>query len=193
MLHLAPLCAAKKVTETAGIIEAPEALEAIEDIRQKLSQLPDDAPYVEYGRWFLSDQDTRPIAPGFKISARQADEITSAGSVKERAFGETHCPRGGIGKSVEAKSDGRRNIDLDKPVDGALVPSSAANRATHGCAGGSIHEKKNERGVRFSVDDRQSGVDVGDGITFRELLGSDTYRTRHQIKPRHELFQSRHK
>ena len=35
---------------------------------------PDNAPYVEWGRWLLADRATRPIAPGLKITAAEAEK-----------------------------------------------------------------------------------------------------------------------
>jgi len=41
-------------------------------VRQELDALPADAPYAEWGRWILSDPDTRPIAPGLNITLAEA-------------------------------------------------------------------------------------------------------------------------
>ena len=35
----------------------------------------DNVPCVEWGRWFLADRATRPIAPGFKITAAEAEKL----------------------------------------------------------------------------------------------------------------------
>ena len=47
----------------------------IADIRRTLAALPDDSPYVEWGRWFLSDRATRSIAPGFTITPAEAQKL----------------------------------------------------------------------------------------------------------------------
>lgn len=45
-------------------------------IAAELEGLPDDAPYVEWGRWFLADRATRSIAPGFTITSAEAEKLT---------------------------------------------------------------------------------------------------------------------
>ena len=45
---------------------------AFREIRHKLAAAPDDAPFVEWGRWFLADRATRPVGPGMKITAAEA-------------------------------------------------------------------------------------------------------------------------
>lgn len=37
--------------------------------------LPDDSPYVEWGRWFLADRATRSVAPGFTITPAEAEKL----------------------------------------------------------------------------------------------------------------------
>ena len=54
---------------------ATDAFGKIADIRQTLADLPDDAPYVEWGRWFLSDRATRSVAPGFTITPAEAEKL----------------------------------------------------------------------------------------------------------------------
>jgi hypothetical protein len=44
-------------------------------IRHELDSLPADAPYVEWGRWFLADRTTRTIAPGFSILPADAGKL----------------------------------------------------------------------------------------------------------------------
>lgn len=55
----------------------PQAFDAkvIDDLRRELAALPDDAPYVEWGRWFLTDRATRPIGPGLKLTAAEAENL----------------------------------------------------------------------------------------------------------------------
>ena len=55
----------------AVVTAAPERY----DVRRELAALPDDAPYVDWGRWFLSDSPTRPIAPGFTITPAEARKL----------------------------------------------------------------------------------------------------------------------
>jgi hypothetical protein len=41
-------------------------------LRREVAGLPDDAPYVEWGRWLLADPDTRPISPGARATPAAA-------------------------------------------------------------------------------------------------------------------------
>jgi hypothetical protein len=51
------------------------SLGKIAGLRQTLADLPDDAPYVEWGRWFLSDRATRSVGPGFTITPAEAEKL----------------------------------------------------------------------------------------------------------------------
>ena len=46
-----------------------------DEIRAELAALPDDAPYVEWGRWFLADRATRPIGPGLKLTTAEVEKL----------------------------------------------------------------------------------------------------------------------
>jgi len=52
---------------------AEQAFEAgvFDAVRAELAALPADAPYSEWGRWFLADRATRAIGPGLKITAAE--------------------------------------------------------------------------------------------------------------------------
>jgi hypothetical protein len=52
----------------------PGAGEKLDELRRTVAALPDNAPYVSWGRWFFADRATRPIAPGFTITAAEAEE-----------------------------------------------------------------------------------------------------------------------
>lgn len=43
----------------------------LDQLRAELAVLPKDAPYAEWGRWILADRATRPIAPGFTVTAAE--------------------------------------------------------------------------------------------------------------------------
>jgi len=49
----------------------------IDNVRRELAALPDDAPFVEWGRWILDDREDRSIAPGFTITPAEADALAS--------------------------------------------------------------------------------------------------------------------
>jgi serine/threonine protein kinase/WD40 repeat protein len=75
LLQLASICGAKKINETGQCVDAPEIVAQIGDVRRQLAALPDDAPYVEWGRWILDPSPTRSIAPGFTITPAEADKF----------------------------------------------------------------------------------------------------------------------
>ena len=75
LLQLATLCAGRRVNDEGDFVSAADELARMDDIRRELATLPDTAPYVEWGRWFLSDSPTRPIAPGFTITPAEAKKL----------------------------------------------------------------------------------------------------------------------
>ncbi len=75
LLDLATLCASKTVNAEGQFVDAAEAVAKIDGIRRTLVALPDNAPYVEWGRWFLSDNPARSIAPGFTITPADAEKL----------------------------------------------------------------------------------------------------------------------
>lgn len=52
---------------TNGIPRPSEREGELDLIRHQLDSLLTEVPYVEWGRWFLADRATQPIAPGFSI------------------------------------------------------------------------------------------------------------------------------
>jgi WD40 repeat protein len=75
LLELATICASKTVDDDGQFVDASGEVAKIDEVRRTLATLPDNAPYVEWGRWFLSDRDTRSIAPGFSITGAEADRL----------------------------------------------------------------------------------------------------------------------
>lgn len=75
LLQLATLCAGKLVTDEGDFVSAADELAKMDEVRRELAVLPDDSPYVEWGRWFLSDSPARPIAPGFTITPAEAKKL----------------------------------------------------------------------------------------------------------------------
>jgi hypothetical protein len=80
LLQLATICGARRVNEAGQCVDAPEVAGQIGDVRRQLAALPDDSPYVEWGRWFLDDSPTRSIAPGFTITPAEADKLAAEGA-----------------------------------------------------------------------------------------------------------------
>jgi eukaryotic-like serine/threonine-protein kinase len=42
---------------------------AYDALRREVTRMPDDAPYVQWGRWLLADPESRPISPGARLTA----------------------------------------------------------------------------------------------------------------------------
>ncbi len=75
LLQLATICAQKKVNDAGQCVDAPDVLAQIDDVRGRLAALPDDAPFVDWGRWILDDRPERPIAPGFTVTPAEAEAL----------------------------------------------------------------------------------------------------------------------
>ena len=87
LLDLAAICAGKTLNDDGQFVTPTDAFGKIADLRQTLAALPDDAPYVERGRWFLSDRATRSVAPGFTLTPAEAEKLA-----KEMAAPATTAP-----------------------------------------------------------------------------------------------------
>ncbi len=75
LLDLAAICAGKTLNEDGLFMTATDAFGKIAAIRRELAARPDDAPYVEWGRWFVADRATRSIAPGGTITPAEAEKL----------------------------------------------------------------------------------------------------------------------
>ncbi|MBI4623207.1 MAG: hypothetical protein HY736_08315 [Verrucomicrobia bacterium] len=75
LLRLATTLAGGEMN-TKGVLEERKFDgSAFDEVRAELAALPKDAPYVEWGRWFLADRATRSIAPGFTITPVEAEKL----------------------------------------------------------------------------------------------------------------------
>ncbi len=75
LLDLATICAGQSIDSEGRVVDAADALAKIDDVRRTLAALPDDAAFVEWGRWILAHRATRSIAPGFTITPAEADAL----------------------------------------------------------------------------------------------------------------------
>jgi WD40 repeat protein len=75
LLTLATICAGHRLTDDGGMVGATEALAKIEEVRHALASAAPNDPYAEWGRWLLSTDPTRPIAPGFTITPAEAKTL----------------------------------------------------------------------------------------------------------------------
>ena len=75
LLKLATEVAGGTMDAKAVLREQASGEQAFDDVRRELAALPDDAPYVEWGRWLLDDRSARSIAPGFTITPADAEKL----------------------------------------------------------------------------------------------------------------------
>jgi WD40 repeat protein len=75
LLRLATVCAGRRLADDGKIVNAADTIAKMDEIRREIAALPDDAPYVEWARWFLSDSATRSIGPGFTITPAEAVKL----------------------------------------------------------------------------------------------------------------------
>ena len=113
LLDLAAICAGQTLNEDGQFVTATAACGKIADLRQTLAALPDDAPDVAWGRRFLADRATRPVAPGFTLTRAKAEKLA-----REMA-------RGGGNAAVRRTSsaEDRRKEGLAKPEIGHRLPT----------------------------------------------------------------------
>jgi hypothetical protein len=88
LLRLATAAAGGEIDARAAFHEQMFEPKAYDEIRRKLTALPVDAPFAEWGRWFLADRATRPMGPGLKITVAEAERIEAEGLVRETAVKE---------------------------------------------------------------------------------------------------------
>jgi len=72
LLRLATAVAGGTVDSRAVFRAEASDARTLENIRRELDALAADAPYADWGRWFLADRATRPIGPGFTMTAAEA-------------------------------------------------------------------------------------------------------------------------
>jgi hypothetical protein len=77
LLQLATTVAGGEIDARAVFREQAVTAKTFDELRRELAALPADAPYVEWGRWFLADRATRPIGPGFKITRAELDNLAA--------------------------------------------------------------------------------------------------------------------
>jgi WD40 repeat protein len=92
LLRLATVCAGRHLTNESKLVSATDDIAKIENLRREIAALPDDAPYVEWARWFLSESPTRPIAPGFTVTPAEAKKLTEEMAKSSAAVATTPTP-----------------------------------------------------------------------------------------------------
>ena len=84
LLQMASLLATRVIDDDEKCVDAPELIAQIGDLRRKLAELPDDAPYVKWGRWIIDESPDRPIAPEFSLTPAEADKLGNGPSPSTR-------------------------------------------------------------------------------------------------------------
>ena len=56
-------------------MSALDELDRFDELRREIATLPDDAPFAAWGKWFLSTDAARPIAPGFTVTPAEAQKL----------------------------------------------------------------------------------------------------------------------
>jgi WD40 repeat protein/serine/threonine protein kinase len=80
LLRLATAVAGGEIDAHAVFHETPVDGQDFAAIRSELAALPAIDPYVEWGRWFLADRTTRPVAPGLPLTAPRTAARGNAGA-----------------------------------------------------------------------------------------------------------------
>jgi serine/threonine protein kinase/WD40 repeat protein len=75
LLRLATAVAGRGFDGSGKCVEIPDALAQVTALRRELAALPDNSPFVAWGRWMLDERPDRPIAPGFTITPAEAAQI----------------------------------------------------------------------------------------------------------------------
>ncbi|MEO7599142.1 MAG: hypothetical protein ABIV50_09445, partial [Opitutus sp.] len=75
LLQLATVCAGKMVNDQGQLADVTDTATRLATVRAQLDALPDDAPLVDWGRWILNEREDRSIAPGFTITAAEAEAL----------------------------------------------------------------------------------------------------------------------
>jgi hypothetical protein len=75
LLRLATICAGKRLTDEGKLVSAEDEIANVEELRREIAALPENTPYVDWARWFLSERHNRSIAPGFTIMPADAKKL----------------------------------------------------------------------------------------------------------------------
>ncbi len=75
LVRLATVCAGRRLNESGKLVSALDEFDRFDDLRREIAGLADDAPYAAWGKWFLSTDAARPIAPGFTVTPAEAKKL----------------------------------------------------------------------------------------------------------------------
>ncbi len=77
LLELATVCAGKVINDQGELVPVAGNAAAVTSLRGKIDALATQAPLAEWGQWILNNRPDRSIAPGFKITPAEADQIAA--------------------------------------------------------------------------------------------------------------------
>jgi WD40 repeat protein len=80
--RLAAAVAGGAIGATGEFRAASVAPAEFDTLRAELAALPDDAPFVSWGRWFLADPERRAISPEVALTAAEAAELAKEDSLE---------------------------------------------------------------------------------------------------------------
>jgi serine/threonine protein kinase/WD40 repeat protein len=77
LLRLATAVAGGEIDDHARFRDRHADAAVFAALRRELAEMPNDALFVEWGRWYLADPATRSIGPGFTITAAEAERFVA--------------------------------------------------------------------------------------------------------------------
>ena len=75
LLTLATICAGQQLTDSGEVVAAAEDFATLDEVRRTIQALPASDPLAVWGRWIVSDDPNRPVAPGFTITPAEAEKL----------------------------------------------------------------------------------------------------------------------
>ncbi len=120
LLRLAENLAGGEIDSRAIFRVRPVDRQVFDEIREQLSAAPDDAPFVEWGRWFLADRATRPVGPGMKLTAEEARKLAAPDPLIALTTRENELRQ--QGKYAEIEPLNRESIGIAKRQYGENSP-----------------------------------------------------------------------
>jgi len=73
--RLATAVAGGKIGASGEFVTGAVTAEVFAALKTELAEMPDDAPYVKWGRWFLADPVTRTISPESPLTPNEAEKF----------------------------------------------------------------------------------------------------------------------
>ena len=75
LLRLASISGGLRLADDGKLVSAEDDFARLDELRREIAALPETDGYAQWARWFLSNDAKRPIAPGFTITAEEAEKV----------------------------------------------------------------------------------------------------------------------